>query len=99
MLGIVFTCICSGSIYVLWTRRKARVTPEPEQMSQVAVESASEDSGAPNVEVTPSEPIWGAGSQLATDFVPAPVFAGSRPGYVFKVGPQGLGYYAEEPEF
>lgn len=28
-------------------------------------------------------------------FVPAPAFAGSQPGYVFKVGPQGLGYYAD----
>ena len=28
-----------------------------------------------------------------TEFVNAPVFAGSRPGHVFKMGPQGLGYY------
>ena len=35
----------------------------------------------------PSFPAHGAA------FVPAATFAGARPGYVFKTGPQGLGYY------
>ena len=30
-----------------------------------------------------------------TSFVPAPTFAGPRPGFVYKSGPRGVGYYAE----
>lgn len=30
-------------------------------------------------------------------FVPSPAFAGARPGYLFKLGPQGLGYYLDTP--
>jgi hypothetical protein len=31
-------------------------------------------------------------------FVPSPAFAHSRPGYVFQLGPQGLGYYLDAPQ-
>ncbi|GLC37825.1 hypothetical protein PLESTB_001480500 [Pleodorina starrii] len=31
------------------------------------------------------------------DFIPSPSFLGARPGYVFKKGSQGLGYYADDP--
>jgi hypothetical protein len=31
----------------------------------------------------------------ARHFVLSPAFSGSQPGYVFKMGPQGLGYYAD----
>ena len=35
------------------------------------------------------------GSNDGTSFVPANTFSGSRPGYVFKAGGHGLGYYAD----
>ena len=35
------------------------------------------------------------GQPAAQHFVRAPAFSGSQPGYVFKMGPQGLGYYAD----
>lgn len=30
-------------------------------------------------------------------FAPSPAFAGARPGYLFKLGSQGLGYYLDTP--
>lgn len=36
-----------------------------------------------------------AESAGAPPFVPAASFAGARPGYAFKTGPQGLGYYRD----
>ena len=35
------------------------------------------------------------GPPAAQHFFIAPAFSGSQPGYVFKMGPQGLGYYAD----
>mmetsp|Transcript_10861 Transcript_10861/g.24006 ORF Transcript_10861/g.24006 Transcript_10861/m.24006 type:complete len:347 (-) Transcript_10861:148-1188(-) len=35
--------------------------------------------------------------KTCTDFQPATSFEGPRPGYAFKTGPSGLGYYADTP--
>lgn len=37
----------------------------------------------------------GAPTPTAPDFAPSPSFTGPRPGCVFKMGPKGLGYYAD----
>lgn len=37
------------------------------------------------------------GKKERSDFVPSPTFAGRRPGYVFKSGASGVGYYVDSP--
>ncbi len=37
----------------------------------------------------------GAGGEL---FYSSPTFVGARPGYVFRLGPSGIGYYKDSPE-
>ena len=52
--------------------------------------------------VNESETTISLGSAAAADlpddaptYIPAPKFEGSKPGYYFKKGPQGLGYYID----
>ncbi|GIL47036.1 hypothetical protein Vafri_3871 [Volvox africanus] len=35
---------------------------------------------------------------VSRDFIPSPSFLGARPGYVFKRGAQGVGYYVDDPD-
>lgn len=39
----------------------------------------------------------GAAPQQAAAFIPAKKFTGAKPGYVFKKGPEGVGYYVDAP--
>ena len=41
------------------------------------------------------DPLSNSGAPKLQAFVPAPAFAGSQPGYVFKMDAQGLGYYLD----
>lgn len=50
--------------------------------------------------LTPAAPSTTTAAELAASvsgpaFFPAPKFAGAKPGYVFKKGPRGLGYYLD----
>ena len=49
---------------------------------------------APAPPALPAPSSRGSGTP-PTSFVPAPTFAGPRPGFVYKSGPRGVGYYAE----
>jgi len=40
---------------------------------------------------------WEGGAAASGDFVPSSAFSGARPGYVFKRGDKGVGYYADGP--
>lgn len=42
-----------------------------------------------------SNPTLNTNSNSQTDFIPSPMFVGSRPGYLFQNGPKGLGYYMD----
>ena len=56
-----------------------------------ATTSAPSSSSIPS-----SSSVGGAsGGNLSASFMPASTFMGARPGYVFKSGAQGLGYYLE----
>jgi hypothetical protein len=43
-------------------------------------------------------PAAAAAAAPAPAFQPSPTFTGARPGYVFKRGPQGQGYYKDDPQ-
>ena len=43
-----------------------------------------------------SQPAATAGSAAAAPFVASASFAGVRPGYVFKMGTEGTGYYLDQ---
>ena len=61
-------------------------------------DSAADDSDAPAVATDVSDakapPIP---ATLAGPFVGAAAFVGARKGYAFKMGPKGVGYYADDP--
>ena len=59
--------------------------PSPPGTTTVQTESSEEALGRPS-----SEPIDGV-------FDPAPRFAGGRPGWLYKRGPLGVGYYRDGP--
>jgi hypothetical protein len=49
--------------------------------------------GGPAVPAAAAEVATGEGQQ---GFIPSTTFAGARPGYVFKTGSQGVGYYVDK---
>ena len=57
---------------------------------QAAVSAAAETTEAP----LPESP-WNVEAVPRPDFEAAPAYNGPRPGYAFKTGPQGLGYYVD----
>jgi ribosome biogenesis protein BMS1 len=58
--------------------------------------AAAAAAAAPAAAVARSTPAAAAAAADAGDtFSPAAAFAGARPGFVFKKGPQGLGYYKD----
>ncbi|KAF5838557.1 BMS1-like protein [Dunaliella salina] len=63
-------------------------TPAPHQLAQPLLASAPKPAvaGAPAPATAPQ-----------AEFLPSPHFAGPRPGYFFKKGPSGLGYYLDAP--
>ena len=56
--------------------------------------SGATSSSRPTASVAPPA----AASSSSSSFVPAATFAGARPGFAFKAGPQGVGYYREGEE-
>jgi hypothetical protein len=67
---------------------------QPEHYGQQEQESATPQSTARAY--TPSWTSDEGATDGVGDFFAAAVFAGPRPGFVFKTGPQGVGYYTEQ---
>ncbi len=66
----------------------------PHLLQEAALEEAG-PSGGNAVPVAPKHGAAAAAAAPALSFTPAASFAGVRPGTHFKLGPQGLGYYAD----
>ena len=66
-------------------------------LQEAAVDEAG-PSGGNAVPVVPKDGAAAAAAAPAPSFTPAASFAGMRPGTHFKLGPQGLGYYADGVE-
>lgn len=71
------------------------VRKKAEEAQKLASESVKSPPSPLPVEA-PVNPSEGKdGSQSQTEFIPAAVFIGRKPGYAFKRGDQGLGYYID----
>ena len=87
----------------LWTGADAvdltaAVQSKSDDGVHIDVTSAAKAGPVPNAAVysDPNAPTGGGGD--GEDFIAAASFRGSSPGYVFKMGSKGLGYYADSAE-
>lgn len=78
---------------------KTQDSRSDERISPSAAPQAETDAAAASCVTAASSSACGAAGDGVEDgsFCAAAKFEGSRPGFVFKAGPRGLGYYADEP--
>ena len=68
---------------------------EQEMQEAVVIPQAAVSAAAETTEAPLPESPWNVEAVPRPDFEAAPAYNGPRPGYAFKTGPQGLGYYVD----
>lgn len=73
---------------------RAEGLPVPQSQSSQPMLPPPPGGGAPYMHAQPPQPPQPVVRDSAP-FIAAPAFSGAKPGYAFKAGPRGLGYYLE----
>ena len=68
---------------------------DQEMQETVVIPQAAVSAAAQTTEAPLPESPWNVEAEPRPDFEAAPAYNGPRPGYAFKTGPQGLGYYVD----
>lgn len=76
-------------------RKWAELHAAQEAAQAVAAAAAEQEAASDSNTTAAAAPPQGGASQPGEPFIPSDSFAGARPGYVFKLGPEGLGYYPD----
>ncbi|KAL4451864.1 hypothetical protein ABPG75_007526 [Micractinium tetrahymenae] len=73
----------------------AETAQDPQQPQEQAQALAASAAGSDSPQQPPTPGTASDAELAAEDFLPADSFEGARPGYAFKLGDQGLGYYLD----